>query len=186
MTKTILVIKGSYRENGFTNRIWKDAVRDLENTEIKIFDTYSHKFKFCKGCNYCEEAGKCVYRDLDEFFKTFENADVIIFSSPVYNGSFAAPVKAIIDRFQVYYTSFYKNAKTQPIKKHRKVILLAAAGRKGKEALEEMEKNLKCACTILNSELVGSVLCYDTDETPDYETPSKELKSILKRSFINE
>ena len=100
---------------------------------------------------------------------------MIIVSSPVYNGTFTAPVKAIIDRFQFYYTSFYKNGKVQAIKKHRKALLVAAAGRSGVEALGYMEKQLKCAFTILNMELAGSVLCSDTDTDPDIEKAKSEF-----------
>lgn len=186
MNKKVLIIKGSSRKDSFTNQLWQKAIETISNIEVIVYDACSEKFNFCNGCNYCEDNGKCVHRDLDDFYETFENADVIVFSSPVYNGGFSASVKALIDRFQVYYTSFYKNGKVQPIKKHRKGILLAAAGRKGDVALQDMEKNLKCAFTILNIELLGSVLCGCTDTVPDYENALKELKMILKRSLSDE
>ncbi len=186
MNKKVLIIKGSCRKGSFTNRLWQDAIKDCGNAEITVFDTFSENFQFCNGCNYCEKNNKCIYRDLDGFFKSFENADVVVFASPVYNGSFSAPIKALIDRFQVFYTGFYKNGKMQSIKKHRKCILVAAAGRKGEEALQDMEKNLKCAFTILNAELVGSVLCAYTDTEPTYENALKDLKMILKRSLSDE
>lgn len=184
--KKILVIKGSCRKDSFTNKLWQNATKSLSNIEVSVFDTCSEKISFCNGCNYCEENGKCVYRDLDRFYRMFEETDVVIFASPVYNGSFSAQMKALIDRFQVYYTSFYKNGKVQPIKKHRKCILLAAAGRKGQEALKDMEKNLKCALTILNAELIGSVLCAYTDTVPEYEKSLEKLKILLKRSLSDE
>ncbi len=184
--KKLLIIKGSCRYGSVTNSIWQDAIKDIDNIDVNIFDVYSEKFAFCNGCNYCEAKGKCVHRDLDEFFDLFEAADIVLFSSPVYNGSFSAPLKALIDRFQVYYTSFYKNAKTQAIKKHRKGILLVAAGRSGENALADMEKNLKCAFTILNMELTGSVLCSQTDAVPDCEKTLNQLKMILKRSLSDE
>lgn len=186
MRKKLLIIKGSCRKGSVTNSIWQEAIKDIENIDVNIFDAYSESFAFCNGCNYCEANGKCVHRDLDEFFSLFETADVILFSSPVYNGSFSAPVKALIDRFQVYYTSFYENGKIQPIKKHRKGILLSAAGQKGEIATADMEKNLKCAFTILNMELAGSVLCSQTDSVPNYENALNELKMILKRSLSDE
>ncbi len=186
MNKKILIIKGSCRKDSFTNRLWQEAIKTIPNIEAIVFDACSEKFNFCNGCNYCEGNGKCAHRDLDNFYEMFENADVVVFSSPVYNGSFSASVKALIDRFQVYYTSFYKNGKVQPIKKHRKGVLLAAAGRKGNEALKDMEKNLKCAFTILNIELTGSVLCGFTDTVSDYENALKELKMILRRSLSDE
>ncbi len=186
MKKKLLIIKGSCRKDSLTNSIFQEAVKSFDNVEIHIFDAFSENFAFCNGCNYCEEVGKCVHRDLDGFFEEFENADVVLFSSPVYNGGFSAPVKALIDRFQVYYTSFYKNNKTQPIKKHRKGILLVASGRNGKAATENMEKNLKCACTILNMELEGTVLCANTDTSPCPESAIEDLQGILKRSLSDE
>ncbi len=186
MSKKILVIKGSCRKNSITNCIWQEAVNSAEDIEISVFDAFSKDFAFCNGCNLCEENGRCVHRDLDAFFREFENADVVLFSSPVYNGGFSAPVKALIDRFQVYYTSFYKNEKTQPIKKKRKGILLVASGRSGVVATEDMQKNLKCAFTILNMELAGTVLCANTDTVPRYEKAIDELKTLLKRSLSDE
>ncbi|MBQ7116414.1 MAG: NAD(P)H-dependent oxidoreductase [Clostridia bacterium] len=186
MSEKILVVKGSCRKGSVTNHIWQDALNSVEDIEISVFDAFSEAFAFCNGCNFCEEMGRCIHRDLDGFFKDFENADVVLFSSPVYNGGFSAPVKALIDRFQAYYTSFYKNGKTQPIKKKRKGILLVAAGRGGVVATEDMQKNLKCAFTILNMELAGTVLCANTDTVPDLEKAKEDLKIILKRSLSDE
>lgn len=186
MSKKLLVIKGSSRNGSYTNRLLRDAIGKQESVEVVEFDTFSEKFAFCNGCNYCEENGRCIHRDLDGFFEDFESADVIVFASPVFNGSFSAPLKGIIDRFQVYYTSFYKNNKTQPIKKRRKCILLAASGRGGEVALAEMEKNLRCALTILNAEIVGSALCAHTDTAPDYQGALNEFETILRRSLADE
>lgn len=186
MNKKILVIEGSNRQGSFTNGICRSCVNELADTDIEFFNAYKTPFHFCNGCNYCEENGRCVHRDLDAFWESFENADVILFSSPVYNGGFSAPVKALIDRFQFYYTSFYKNGKAQPIKKRRKAVLAVTAGRNGAEACSYMEKQLKCAFTILNTELSGSVLCPFTDTDPDIEKAKSELTSLLKRSLSNE
>ncbi len=186
MKYKILVIKGSSRKESYTNQLWTQALEGFRNSEISVFDVFSERFAFCNGCNYCENHGKCVHRDLDSFFEEFENADLIIFSTPVYNGGFSAPLKALIDRFQVYYTGFYKNGKVQPIVKRRKGVLLVSAGRSGEAALKVMEKDLRCAFTILNMELEGSVLCAFTDTEPTYEKALEDLKMILKRSLSDE
>lgn len=186
MNKNILFIKGSCRKGSYTNRLWEDAKKEFADVAITVFDPFSRRFEFCNGCNYCEENGRCIHRDLDDFLRSFESADVVVFASPVYNGSYSAPVKALIDRFQVYYTAFYKKGKVQPIKKRRKCILLSAAGRKGEAGFEAMKRDLKCALTVLNGELTGSVLCAYTDTAPNYGEALEELKLILKRSLSNE
>ena len=177
--KKVLIIKGSARKNGYTNRLCKAASDLLGNNTVQIFDAFDEKFLPCDGCNLCEKNGKCKSRDLDSFFKSFEEADLIIFASPVYNGTFSAPVKALIDRFQVYYTLFYANGKTQQIKKRRKAILISASGRDGIKSFDFMKWQLSCAFSILNIEFIGSVLCSHTDTEPEYGRALEELKRSL-------
>ncbi len=177
--KRVLIIKGSERKDSFTNRLSAEAEKSLVGCHIDIFDTFKESFAPCNGCNYCETNGKCVHGDLDDFFEKFENADLIIFSSPVYNGTFPAPLKALVDRFQCYYTTFYANGKVQPIKKRRKAILIAAAGRDGKKSVEFMNWQLRCAFSILNIEFIETVLCSYTDTVPQYDEALEELKRSL-------
>lgn len=177
--KKVLIIKGSARKEGYTNQLCDAASEIFSDSEIEVFDAYSQKPLPCDGCNYCEKNGKCKSRDLDSFFKSFEEAGLIIFASPVYNGTFSAPVKALIDRFQVYYTLFYANGKTQQIKKRRKAILISASGRDGVKSFEFMKWQLSCAFSILNIDFIGSVLCSHTDTEPKYEKALAELKRSL-------
>ncbi|MBQ8182809.1 MAG: flavodoxin family protein [Clostridia bacterium] len=180
--KRVLIIKGSARKEGYTNRLCDRVQELLSDNQIVVFDTFDEKFLPCNGCNYCEKNGRCVHRDLDVFFEQFENADLIIFASPVYNGTFSAPLKGLIDRFQTYYTRFYASGKVQPIKKRRRAIFIAAAGRDGKKSFDFMKWQLSCAFSILNVEFIHSVLCPFTDTEPRYDEALEELK----RSFTYE
>lgn len=182
MSKNVLVIKGSARKNGYSNRLCNEICDIFSNDNVTVFDAYNKNPLPCTGCNFCEIKGKCVNRDLDEFFEYFENADIVVFASPVYNGTFTSPVKALIDRFQVYYTGFYANGRVQQIKKHRRAYLVVAAGRDGEKAFQYMQSQLSCACSILNIELVQSFLCPFTDTEPLYN----EALSDITRSLHNE
>ena len=116
---------------------------------------------------------------MDRFNELFENADVVVFGAPIYNGGFSAPLKALIDRFQVYYSTFYENNKTQQIEKRRTAYLIGAAGRDGNVAFEYMKGQLKCAFTILNIELKDAFLCSNTDTQPDFEGIFQQIKRSL-------
>lgn len=179
MNKRILVIRGSARNQGYTNRLC-DAVKDiLPHCTVEYFDTYKDDFEPCNGCNFCEKNGRCVYRDLDGFFDSFKKADLVIFASPVYNGSFSAPMKSLIDRFQVFYTNFYSKGKVQQIEKFREAVLITASGRDGEKAVEYMRSQLDCAFTILNMKMKSVVHCANTDTEPDYEGALRKLKRSL-------
>lgn len=177
--KKALIIRGSHRKNGFTNRLCDEMSHMLSEYDVTFFDCCSESFSPCTGCNYCEAFGKCINRDLDAFFEDFETADLVVFASPVYNGSFSAPIKALIDRFQLYYTGFYASGKKQQIKKHRKAFFIASSGRGGEKSFDYMKKQLECAFTILNMELVGAVLCANTDTLPDYDGAVEKIRRSL-------
>lgn len=179
--KKVLIIDGSDRINGYTKKQLEYLKHQLKDAQFVDFELYKNRFEFCNGCNYCEQNEKCKHRDLDLFFDEFENTDIVVFASPIYNGGFSAPLKALVDRFQFYYTYFYKNNKTQKIKKQRKAILILSSGRDGERWLSVIEAQLKFACSILNLEFIGSALCNFTDTAPDIERAQKEIKNILER-----
>lgn len=180
MRKKYLIIKGSGRKQGCTNTICDELLKVLQGDEVFVFDTYKEQFSPCNGCNFCEQNGKCVNRDLDFFYKSFEECDRVIFLSPVYNGTFPAPMKSLIDRFQVYYTTFYHNGKIQPIRKRREAYLVVASGRGGEEAFSYMSAQLRCAFTILNVEMKQAFLCAHTDIGADFTPVIDEIKRSLK------
>jgi multimeric flavodoxin WrbA len=62
MSKRILVIRGSAREDGYTNRLCNQIPSICKDCTVEYFDTYEETVKPCTGCNYCEGRGKCVYR----------------------------------------------------------------------------------------------------------------------------
>ncbi len=177
--KKALIIRGSYRKNGFTNRLCDELAGMIPGYDVTFFDSCNERFAPCTGCNYCEMGGKCINRDLDKFFKAFETADLVVFASPVYNGTFTAPIKALIDRFQFYYTGFYASEKKQKIEKHRNAFFIAASGRGGEKSFAYMKEQLECAFTILNMELCGSVLCAHTDTLSDYDGAVEKLRRSL-------
>lgn len=179
--RNILIIDGSGRKDGFTKQQIEFLKEYAEYENLTVYETFKNKFEFCDGCNFCEANEKCVHKDLDDFFEKFETADLIVFASPIYNGSFSAPLKALIDRFQFYYTYFYKHNKTQKITKRRKALLLATSGRVGEKWLSVMEEQLKFAFSILNIEYIGSALCNFTDTSPDLKKAEQEIRNIFER-----
>ncbi len=184
--RKLLVIKGSARENGYTNTVLARALKNIaDECEVSIFDPYKSAFEFCDGCGACDESGVCRHSDLDGFMSDFENCDVLVFASPVYNGTFTAPVKALTDRLQPYYGWFYTHSKMPKAEKRRKAVLLAASGKAGSEC-EYMEQQLKFICSVTNIEFCGTVLCAFTDTLPDVDKAADDFERLLKRSLSDE
>ena len=110
MSKNIVVVIGSPRENGNTE-ILSDAfikgAKSNDNTVTKI-NLSKLKISDCVDCKYCStHDGECAQRDgMDEVYPALRKADMIVFASPIYFYGFTAQMKAVIDRLIV---SFAKN-----------------------------------------------------------------------------
>lgn len=65
----------------------------------------------CIACNYCDEAGKCVFDDeVNKLASIFEEADGVVLASPVYYASANSTLTACLDRL-FYSSSFNKTMK---------------------------------------------------------------------------
>ena len=89
MSKKILVLAGSARKNGNSNRMaraFADAAAENGN-EVKVVDTAKLKLNFCHACETCYKTGKpCSF---DDDFNTIADdilaADALVFSCPVFS-----------------------------------------------------------------------------------------------------
>lgn len=177
--KKILVIKASCRKNSLTNELADYALSFFPDCEVTEYNVFSAFAAPCDGCNFCESEKICRHRDLDGFFEEYENADLIIAATPVYNESVPAPLKTVIDRFQVYYTRFYSSGKIQPVKKRRKAFFIASSGRDGKFPFEVIYRQLKNIFSVTNVEFSGGVMCPFTDTSPDTQKAREEIKKLI-------
>ena len=102
MSKKIVVITGSPRKNGnsfaMTDAFIKAA--GAKGHTITRFDAALKKVGGCRACETCFSTGKaCTF---DDDFNTIApailEADVIVFTMPVYWYSIPAQIKGVIDR----------------------------------------------------------------------------------------
>ena len=109
MSKNIVVLIGSPRENGNTETLADAFIKGAassDNTVTKI-NLFKLKINDCVDCKYCSSHdGNCAQRDgMDEIYPILRQADMIVFASPVYFYGFSAQMKAVIDRL---FASFAK------------------------------------------------------------------------------
>lgn len=162
-TPLIMTISGGPRKDGCSAEMLRRFTGRL-NASFVHYDAYDSHFAPCTDCRICREYEGCANSDMDAFFADFETADGIIIASPVYNLSFPAPMKAIIDRMQRYYSARFFLRKRPPIAKRRPVALLLSAGscdEKGETAARQLET----VFTVTNCELLCRVVVNNTDHS---------------------
>lgn len=110
MEKQVLIINGSYREDGISEQMVY-AIEDLLNERdilyscIKLRDK---KINFCDNCRTCmhqegKGPGTCHFEDdMSTIIEQIEQSDAYVFISPTNMGSVTALFKCFVERLSVY------------------------------------------------------------------------------------
>lgn len=98
----ILGIQGSPRGGKSRTRLLLEWVlsgaRDAGAT-VYLVNITDYKIIPCTGCEICMKTGVCVYNDdFPEPFSLLQNADGVVFGSPVYIDQVSGQMKIFIDR----------------------------------------------------------------------------------------
>ena len=168
--KRILLINGSPHKSGPTSQLISAFLEGIgEGNIVTRVDCFALQPLPCDGCGYCAHRDGCSKRDLEEYYADLEEADILVYAFPIYNLSFPAPLKAILDRGQRYWSArFIRNVKP-PIRKPKQVVLMTVSGdsRTEEGGLPEgvvmAEKQLRLPLTILHAHLTAAVHYYGAD-----------------------
>lgn len=133
---------------------------DWQSSETDVYALGAHP---CTGCKACAKKEKCAFDDLDKFDRDLRKSDLLVVASPVYNDSFPAPMKALLDRTQRYFEARFSLGVQKPIKKHRDAVLLLTMGREEDFPVEVTVHQLQRAFSVMNTSLRGCAVWDGTD-----------------------
>ncbi|MBQ3133812.1 MAG: flavodoxin family protein [Clostridia bacterium] len=170
----VLILDGSPHTDGTIARLIA-ALPAEDATHVRLYDT---PVAPCTDCRACRVTGRCAFRDMDVLYAQLEEADVLVFATPVYNDSFPAPLKAAIDRCQVYWSRRFCLGMRPPIARRKRVFLLSAGGADTTDA-SALVAQLKPLLTVLNGELIGTVHVGNTDRSPDLTAAVSAVKALF-------
>ena len=99
----ILALNGSYRSNGNTEILLKQALMaaEEEGAKVELLKLDDYEIKSCRGCGLCLfRKGKCQIQDDDvkTLFAKIDECDGLILGAPCYFLETSAVVKRLVDR----------------------------------------------------------------------------------------
>lgn len=99
----ILVLNGSPRPLGNTAALVDAFKRGAEEAghNVEVLSAGTKKIAGCLGCEYCHTKGqgKCVQQDdMKELYAALEEAEMLVFASPVYYFTLTAQIQSAIHR----------------------------------------------------------------------------------------
>ncbi len=155
MSKNILILTGSHRKGGNSDKL-ADAfiagARQAGHTTVK-YTTADKSIKGCIDCKTCFSKGSAcsVPDDFNELAPLLEQADMVVFATPLYWFSFPAKLKAAIDKLY----SFIIGKRTLKIKE---CVLLVCGGEKDEINYEGIVKSYKLIADYLSWKDSGIII----------------------------
>lgn len=117
-----LLILASPRKNGFSNDLIS-LINSEELASFRLLNVYEKNIKPCLHCDYCVSNRNCfIEDDMSLIYEAIQEARRIVIISPIYFLNWPSPLKALIDRTQVFWN--------HPLKKDKKAAVLLIAEQK--------------------------------------------------------
>lgn len=152
--KKLLIIGGSPRPNGVSEELIRQVKPYFIDCKIVEYNTYKLAPAPCTDCRFCEQHAGCANKDLDIFLRTLKTR-TILRSLLRCIITFSAPLKAVIDRFQRYYSARFKRGAKPPIAKPKRVGVVIVSGSNARQCADYMTATLRQSFTVLNGEVTA-------------------------------
>ena len=107
MAKKVLILSGSPRRHGNSDTLCEQFMKGAQEVgnDVKYYFISDLRINYCFACYYCKSHdGICCQHDyMNTLMADILDADVLVFSSPVYMYSISAQLKAVFDRMVAKY-----------------------------------------------------------------------------------
>ena len=103
MTKKIVILNGSPRQNGNTKALIEAFTEGAQSKghEVKCFDLQKMNIHGCLGCfgGGKDKSSPCVQKDdMQKIYPEYAAADILVLASPMYYWSISGQLKCAFDR----------------------------------------------------------------------------------------
>lgn len=135
--KNIVIVTSSPRNGGNSETLAKKFAEGAKysGNHVDFIAVRDLNLQFCRGCMACHKIGRCVIADgMNDLYPVFQNADVVVFASPVYYYAVSGQLKTFIDRLNPLYVKDNK---------FKEVYLISTAAENDKSAMEGSVKDIQ-------------------------------------------
>lgn len=135
--KNVVIINSTFRKGGNSEVLaheFERGAREVGN-EVMTINVRDLDLKFCIGCLACQKIGKCVLKDdINALLPVVQNADVLVFATPVYYYCMSGQLKTFLDRMNPLYPKENK---------FKEVYLLTTAAENDRSAMDGTVKGVQ-------------------------------------------
>ena len=111
MKKKVVILSTSPRRNSNSEALADAFARGAAEAgnDVEIIRMREKNIRFCLGCFACQRTGKCVINDdMAEIVPRMEQADVLVFATPIYYYEMSGQMKTLLDRANPLFVADYR------------------------------------------------------------------------------
>lgn len=173
MNKKVVIISSSPRKNGNSDILAKEFARGAADAgnSVDIIELRDMDLRFCRGCLYCQSHDRCVIDDsVRETLPEVQNADVLVFATPVYYYCVSGQLKTYLDRLNPLFSR--ENA-------FKEVYIIATCADEEQSAFDGTVKAVEGWVDCFEGvSIAGKILCPGVTDVGDVKT-----KAALKDAY---
>lgn len=111
MSNKVVILSTSPRKNSNSEALAEAFAKGAveAGNEVEIIRMREKNYRFCTGCFACQKTGKCVIKDdMAEIVPKMEQADVLVFATPIYYYEMSGQMKTLLDRANPLFVADYR------------------------------------------------------------------------------
>lgn len=130
----VLTLQGGARKKGNTATIlgWVETELSSMGHEVESVYLQNKDIKGCLACGKCKEKPEevgCIQKDdALGILQAMVEADLVVFSSPLYFWGLAGPLKTFIDRTYSLYIDYHQPTHASLVEGQRQALLVTGGG----------------------------------------------------------
>lgn len=196
----ILIINGTYRDDGITDQAAAVAVRALDEAgaTVETINLRDYPIEFCLNCRECmqqpgTEPGRCILNDgMQELIDRIEAADAYVLAAPTNLGSVTALFKRFMERLAPY--AYWPWSKPYPeLRKRRvrpkKALLISSSAAPGwlGRWMFGSSKQLNLAVRSIGAKSIGLLFIGMASQAKDQRLPAKTVAraQVLAKKLLH-
>ena len=167
----VLGIVGSPRKDGNCDVLVKEFLNAVDAETEYIF-LNEKELAGCNACMGCVEGDCVIDDDGNEIIKALLDADVLVFSSPIYYGQITAQAKSFIDRF------YQISRNPEKSLEGKKVVTIFTQAQPENVFGPYIESFKTMPFGFMGMEVVGNVTAMGTQQKGDEEELQKYIDEV--------
>lgn len=195
----IVAVLGTYRKGGVTDSAVDAVLKGAESSGAQTEKIYliDKHVEFCDNCRACcqqpgPQRGKCRHEDdMSGILDAIQQADALVFSSPMNAFSVTAVTKRFIERLLVYCYWPWGGAapKMRSKRKTKKAVVVTSSAMPaimGRLIAGNAVRLLRSTCTIFGARLTKTLYFGMVAQKPDWKLSEKQLRKCFNtgRSLV--